>query len=92
MGDPGCGAQAALHHVSTSQHRRWRTGAHNARNGTFANTRIPLNLTHRKTGIVQSKNKDIALRRRCGFNLVERNPETLRQLFGKGVPLPLRLF
>ena len=92
MGDPSCGAPAALHHVSASPHRRSRTGAHNTRNGTFANPRIPLNLTHRKTSIVQSKNNDIALRRRCGFNHVERNPEPLRQLFGKGVAFPLRLF
>lgn len=92
MGDPSCGAQAALYHVSASPHRRSHTGAHNTRNGAFANPRIPLNLTHRKAGIVQSKDNDIALRRRCGFDPAERNPEPLRQLFGKGVPLPLRLF
>lgn len=92
MGDPSCGARAALHHVSASPHRRSRTGAHNTRNGAFANPRIPLNLTHRKAGIVQSKDNDIALRRRCGFNPVERNPEPLRQFIGKGVSLPLRLF
>ena len=92
MGDPSCGAQAVLRHVSASLHRRSCTGTHDTRNGTFANPRISLNLTHRKTGIVQSKNDDIALRRRRGFNPVERNPEPLRQLFGKGMPLPLRLF
>lgn len=92
MGDPSCGAQAVLRHVSASLHRRSCTGTHDTRNGTFANPRISLNLTHRKTGIVQSKNDDIALRRRRGFNPVERNPEPLRHLVGKGVAFPFRLF
>lgn len=52
MGDPSCGAPAALHHISASPHRRSRAGSHNTRDGTFANPGIPLNLAHRKTGIV----------------------------------------
>ena len=84
MDDPSCGEQATLHHVSASPHRRSRAGAHDTRDGTFANPGIPLNLTHCKTGIVQSNNNGIALRRRCSFNPVERNPETLRHLVGKG--------
>lgn len=92
MGDPSCGARTALYRVSASPHRRSHIGTHNARNGTFANTRIPLNLTHRKSGIVQSNDNGIAPRRRCGFNPVERNPEALRQLVGKGVAFLLRLF
>ena len=74
MDDPNCGEQATLHHVSASPHRRSRAGAHDTRDGTFANPGIPLNLAHRKTGIVQSKNNGIALRRRCGFNPAKRNP------------------
>ena len=92
MDDPSCGEQATLHHVSASPHRRSRAGAHDTRDGTFANPGIPLNLAHRKTGIVQSKNNGIALRRRCVFNPMERSPEALRQLVGKGVAFPLCLF
>lgn len=69
-----------------------RISAHDTRDGTFANPGIPLNLAHRKTGIVQSNNNGIALRRRCGFNPAKRNPEFLRHLVGKGVAFPLRLF
>ena len=92
MDDPICGAQATLHHVSASPHRRPRAGTHNTRDGTFANPGIALNLAHRETGIVQSKNNGIALRRRCGFNPAKRNPEFLSHLAGKGVAFPLRLF
>ena len=53
MDDPICGAQATLHHVSASPHRRPRAGTHNTRDGTFANPGIALNLAHRETGIVQ---------------------------------------
>ncbi len=83
MNDPSRGAQAALHHVSASPHRRPRAGPHNTRNRTFANPGIVLNLAHRKTGIVQSENNTIALRQRCGFNPVERNPEALANLSAK---------
>ena len=92
MNDPSRGAQAALHHVSASPHRRPRAGPHNTRNRTFANPGIVLNLTHRKSGIAQSNDNGIAPRRRCGFNPVERSPEALRQPVGKGVAFPLRLF
>ena len=92
MDDPNCGEQATLHHVSASPHRRSRAGAHDTRDGTFANPGIPLNLAHRKAGIAQSNNNGIALRRRCSFNHIERNPEALRHLVGKGVAFPLCLF
>ena len=52
MNDPSHGAQAALHHVSASPHRRPRAGPHNTRNRTFANPGIALNLANRETGIV----------------------------------------